>query len=89
MTREEVEAMSHEERSARLDELSRELFSMANAFALDKVSGVGTYLHESVNNIWAAQKIIKGEASAEIPARFIARSMGYKEPMVDISKMGN
>lgn len=67
--------MTDEEKLKRLDEISDELFKMANDFALAKKPGVGCYLHESVNNIFAAQKNIKS-GSEEIPIEFISRSMG-------------
>ena len=83
MTREEIEAMSHDERNARLTEMASDLFSMANAFAMDKVSGAGVYLHESVNCIKTAQEIIGGTRDSKIPLRVVQRSMGIEEKLID------
>ena len=80
-----IEAMTKEERMKRLDVIVDELFIMANSFAGDETGSVATYLHESVNSIWSAQKIFKGEIKDEIPMRFIMNSMGIGEDMVSFS----
>jgi hypothetical protein len=80
-----VDSMTKEQRMERIEEISTELFIMANSFAGDNTGNVATYLHESVNSISSAQKIFKGEMKDEIPARFVLRSMGlYDEPMIEM-----
>ena len=64
-----------EERIKRLDEISEELFKMANEFALEKKPGVAAYLHESVNNIRHAQENHKLNHD-KIPVEFIERACG-------------
>jgi len=73
--RERIEAMSHEDRLKRLDEISDEVFAMANAFAVEKMPGVAIQLHESVNCIFRSQKAFESK-SDEIPVEFLMRSMG-------------
>ena len=72
----DIEAMSKEERMKRLDEISTELFTMANSFAGNETGNIAAYLHESVNNIFSAQKIFTREKKDEIPVEFIARACG-------------
>jgi len=80
-----IEAMSKEDRIKRLDELSKEIFIMANSFAGDETGHVATYLHESCNNIHRAQKIFSGEQKNEIPLNFLLRSLGIdNEPMIEL-----
>ena len=86
-TTDELRELSTDEKLQMLDEMSSLLFNMANAFAMDKVMGVGTYLHESSNNISSAQKIIKGEAGPEIPMAVVRRALGYQEPMVNMEDL--
>jgi hypothetical protein len=64
-----------EERIKRLDEISEELFKMANEFALEKKPGIAVFLHEAVNNISDAQK--NNELNYDkVPVEFIERSCG-------------
>ena len=74
--REKIKAMTKEEKMKRLDELSTEIFTMANSFAGDKTGAVACYLHESVNNIWKAQKVFGSKTESKIPIEFVAESMG-------------
>jgi hypothetical protein len=64
-----------EERIKRLDEISEELFKMANEFALEKKPGIAVFLHEAVNNISDAQKNNKLNYD-KVPVEFIERSCG-------------
>jgi hypothetical protein len=69
--------MSQNERMERLYKLSTEIFIMANSFSGDRgPRGVASILHESVNNIHRAQRILKGEEKPGIPVEFIARACG-------------
>ena len=77
-----IESMSKEDRMARLDELSSELFIMANSFAGDEHGTIAQYLHESVNNIMAAQQIFTGDKEDVIPLRFLLSSIGLQEPLI-------
>lgn len=64
-----------DKRIKRLDEMSDELFKMANEFALEKKPGIAVFLHEAVNNISDAQK--NNELNYDkVPVEFIERSMG-------------
>jgi len=71
-----IEAMSKEERMERLDELSTEIFIIANSFAGNETGNIAAYLHESVNNIFSAKQIFTGEKKDELPMRFIAEACG-------------
>ena len=71
-----IEAMSKEDRMKRLDELSTELFIMANSFAGNETGNIAVYLHESVNSISSAQKIFTGKKEDKIHMEFMLRSMG-------------
>lgn len=75
-------SQTNEEKLKRMEELSHELFDMANSFAGDETGTVGVYLHEACNNVWKAMKVLNGEMGDEIPMEFVARSMG-----LDLSKM--
>lgn len=77
-----IESMSKEDRMARLDELSSELFIIANSFAGNEHGTIAQYLHESVNNIFAAQKIFTGDKEDAIPFRFLLSSIGIQEPLI-------
>ncbi len=67
--------MAEDKRIERMEEISAELFKMANEFALEKKPGVAVFLHESVNNIRNAQENF-GLNHAKIPVEFIERSCG-------------
>lgn len=76
--RKKIESMTHGERMARLEEISTEVFIMANSFAGGKgLSGIATSLHESANHIMQAQKIFEGKAEPGIPASAITRACGF------------
>lgn len=70
-----IEAMTEVQKMKRLDEISEELFKMANEFALEKKPGIAVFLHEAVNNISDAQKNDKLSYD-KIPVEFIERSCG-------------
>jgi len=67
--------MSEDKKIKRMDEISEELFKMANEYALEKKPEVAVFLHESVNNIRNAQENHKLNHD-KIPVEFIERSMG-------------
>lgn len=59
----------------RLEEISKELFDMANSCAGDKLGWSGAYLHQAVGSIHTAQKIFEGE-DIQPTKTMIAESMG-------------
>jgi hypothetical protein len=67
--------MPEDKRIKRLDEISAELFKMANEFALEKKPGVAVFLHESVNNIRNAQENFELNHN-KIPVELVERSCG-------------
>ncbi len=69
--------MAEDKRKERLAEIAEELFDMANSYAIEKgeTGNAATFLHESVNNIWTAQKCLNGE-DISMPIDFFFRSMG-------------
>ena len=83
--RKEIEAMSPEQRIEKLDKMSTEIFIIANSFAGNETGSVAVCLHETVNSILLAQKIFKGEAEDEIPARLFMGSIGIPEQMIEMS----
>ena len=67
--------MAEDKRIERMEEISSELFKMANEFALEEKPGVAVFLHESVNNIRHAQENF-GLNHAKIPVELIERACG-------------
>lgn len=69
--------MAEDKRKERLAKIANELFDIANSYAIEKgeTGNTATFLHESVNNIWTAQKCLDGK---DIPMSmdFFFRSMG-------------
>lgn len=87
--RDKIESMTPEKKMERLDELSTEIFIMANSFAGDKgLPGIATSLHESANHIMHAQKIFEGEAESGIPVLAVARACGLDIPGMKELLMG-
>jgi len=81
--RKRIEALTPEERMARLEEMSIEVFIMVNSFAGEQEGipeGLGVCLHEVNNYMNKAQKMFDGEIPPGIPADAIMRSMGLDIP---------
>ncbi len=76
--RAKIEAMSEEEKMTRLDKLSTEIFIIANSFTENKMELVAKCLHESVNNLFKAQKILNGKIENKIPLDFIKSNFFIK-----------
>jgi hypothetical protein len=83
-----IEAMTPDERMKRLDEISTEVFIMANSFAGDQEGipeGLGVVLHQSVNKMMEAQKMYDGEIPGGIPMDAIMSTCGLDNPgMIDL-----
>jgi hypothetical protein len=74
-----IEAMNPDERMKRLDEISTEVFIMANSFAGDQEGipeGLGVALHQSVNKMMQAQKMYEGKIPGGIPMDAIMSACG-------------
>ncbi len=67
--------MAEDARIKRMEEISAELFKMANDFALEKKPGVAVFLHESVNNIKNAQENFDLNHN-KIPVELVERACG-------------
>ena len=83
-----IEAMNPDERMKRLDEISTEVFIMANSFAGDQEGipeGLGVALHQSVNKMMQAQKMYEGKIPGGIPMDAIMSACGLDNTgMIDL-----
>lgn len=73
-----INEMSQGQKINKLNNLAAEIFIIANSFAKNRMGPVAVYLHESVNNIYCAQKIIDGKIENKISLDFVKSNFFIK-----------